>query len=196
MRAYDPLFITGFDTLGMMKKEKVYCAFCSHPHWVYHPQHISIKHIFYSVLLAVFFMLAFSDGAFYWKWILLSPVFLLFAELFVHLRWRMSLICHECGFDPLIYKTHPAKAAEKVRVTLERRSKDPRAYLKPPLKIPVKVITPEGKTEIIKNGDPRLTSVLRALYLHPPQNPQPTKQEREQTQHPEPVGGRAVSHPG
>ena len=177
-----------------MKKEKVYCAFCSHPHWVYGPNHVTLKHVFYSILLVLVCMLTFSGDELVWKWILFAPIFLLFAELFLHLRWRISIVCHECGFDPVLYKVNPQKAAEKVRIQLERRRQDPRTYLKPPLKIPVKVITPQGKIEIFKNGDKRLTPFLRSLFLHQPQKPYSTKQEGQQTQHPQPVGGRAVSH--
>ncbi len=58
-------------------------------------------------------------------------VFLLFAlnltvaEAFVQIRWRLSLSCHHCGFDPVLYVQSPEKAAQKVkdyRLKLQQRA--------------------------------------------------------------------------
>lgn len=61
---------------------------------------------------------------------------LMVAEFFIQLRWRMGVLCPHCGFDPVLYKKSPEKAAERVRRHLERRKNDPRSLLRPPLQLP------------------------------------------------------------
>lgn len=51
------------------------------------------------------------------------------AELFVQLRWRLSLTCPHCGFDPMLYLRKPDAAAEKVKLFYEKRTRDPDFYL-------------------------------------------------------------------
>lgn len=41
------------------------------------------------------------------------------AELFIQIRWRLTLACPFCGFDPVLYIKDPQQAAAKVRVKLE-----------------------------------------------------------------------------
>lgn len=52
-------------------------------------------------------------------------------ELFTRYRWRQSLKCKTCGFDPVIYKLNPEDAAKIVKSYLEKRKEDPRFLLKP-----------------------------------------------------------------
>jgi hypothetical protein len=58
-----------------------------------------------------------------------------FIELVIHFRWRLSLTCPHCGFDPLIYLKDQNRAAEKVKNYLERRKLDPRFLLAPALNL-------------------------------------------------------------
>lgn len=72
-----------------------------------------------------------------------ARVFVIFAfllsmtEIVIQFRWRMSLICHSCGFDPVVYVKDPPAAARKVREKLEKRRTDPSMALARPLNLPV-----------------------------------------------------------
>ncbi|MCB0356973.1 MAG: hypothetical protein KDD40_08205 [Bdellovibrionales bacterium] len=46
---------------------------------------------------------------------------LIFAEAFVKLRWRLSIVCPHCGFDPVIYTKNPDVACQKVKKRLADR---------------------------------------------------------------------------
>ncbi len=63
-------------------------------------------------------------------------VCLAIAEVFVKLRWRLSVVCRQCGFDPVLYKKNPMDAALKVRSQLDLRRQDPRYLLVKPLILP------------------------------------------------------------
>lgn len=70
------------------------------------------------------------------KFILFTIVFIAIAETFTQIRWRLSIVCHQCGFDPVLYLKKPLMAAEKVKKHLEIRREDPRYLLAPPLNLP------------------------------------------------------------
>lgn len=117
------------------KKQIRYCAFCRNPHRIYLKKGSGPLHWFLSLILSLAFMYAI------WESLNLQalPVFILslfFGELVAHFRWRLALICRQCGFDPLIYKKDPSQAAKKVKAFLTRRKLDPAFILAPPLKIP------------------------------------------------------------
>jgi hypothetical protein len=59
------------------------------------------------------------------------------AELFIVFRWRLSIACMHCGFDPVLYKKKPELAAQRVRMHLERRRQDPLFAFAPTPKLPV-----------------------------------------------------------
>lgn len=117
------------------KKTVCYCAFCKTPHRVYPKKGIGATHLLMALTLTVCFMWG------YWgTWnlqaipILLISIFL--SEVITHFRWRLALICRQCGFDPLIYKKNPNLAAKKVKHYLERRKLDPGFLLAPAIKLP------------------------------------------------------------
>ena len=37
------------------------------------------------------------------------------SEIFIQLRWRLTVACPRCGFDPVLYVKDPEKAARRVR---------------------------------------------------------------------------------
>lgn len=55
------------------------------------------------------------------KAILVLVTVVISAEVIVQLRWRMSLPCAHCGFDPLLYMRNPDLASKKVRDVFNRR---------------------------------------------------------------------------
>jgi len=95
-------------------------------------------HFFVSLLLTVSFMWG------YWgTWnlqaipILLISIFL--SELITHFRWRLALICRQCGFDPLIYKKNPLLAAAKVKAFLVHRKTNSSFLLAPAINLPKRI---------------------------------------------------------
>ena len=67
---------------------------------------------------------------------LIFVVFLAIAEIFVQIRWRMTIACPLCGFDPVLYMKDSALAVEKVQIRLQKRKEDPSSLLAKPLQIP------------------------------------------------------------
>ncbi len=116
-------------------KQTCYCAFCRTPHRIYQKKGIGLLHTLLSLLLTVSFMWGFWE-----TWSLQAiPIFLFtlfLGEILLHFRWRLALICRQCGFDPLIYQKNPTKAAQKVRAFLDRRKTDPHFLLAPAIHIP------------------------------------------------------------
>ena len=79
-------------------------------------------------------------------------VFLAIAEVFVQIRWRMSLSCRQCGFDPVIYRKNQEVAVEKVKDHLQRRKMDPRYLLYEPLNLPVRKVPPPQQAGDLQRG--------------------------------------------
>ena len=57
--------------------------------------------------------------------LLIFCMFIAGAEVFVYMRWRMKLICHLCGFDPVLYKKSPELAAKRVNEFFKEQIKNP-----------------------------------------------------------------------
>ncbi len=104
---------------------------------VYVKKHVGLPDILLSgltaVLLSYIFFQDFDPRA-----LIFFALCLALAELFIMFRWRLSLICQKCGFDPHLYKRSPEKAAQRVREYMERRKEDPLSLFSPPPKLPVK----------------------------------------------------------
>lgn len=58
------------------------------------------------------------------------------AELFIMLRWRLSVSCTRCGFDPVLYKKAPTRAAARVKEFMALQREDPMSAFSPPPKLP------------------------------------------------------------
>jgi hypothetical protein len=100
------------------KPDKCLCAFCKLERRIYHKKHISPTNILLSMILSLVVMLG------VWQAVdaraLVVLVFCLaMAELFVQIRWRLTLACPFCGFDPALYLKDPRLAAERVKKKLE-----------------------------------------------------------------------------
>lgn len=97
-----------------------FCAFCRSPKVYFKRKRLGLLNIFGALVGAMALNFIFRHQV--------DPiVFVIFiANLFVielalQVRWRMSLICHECGFDPVIYKRNPAAACEMVKAKMDLR---------------------------------------------------------------------------
>jgi len=99
---------------------RCFCAFCRKPRKVYVKRHLSWTDVGSSIVLTA------VSTAVIWKTvspkgILVLIAFLILAEIIVQMRWRVSLPCPQCGFDPLLYKRSPELASKQVRRFYEQR---------------------------------------------------------------------------
>jgi len=103
--------------------KKTYCAFCKHPRTVYDKKHITWTNVSLSLLAAVLLMFI--------VWQRFNPIVIVFfvlalsaAEIFTQMRWRLSVECPHCGFDPVLYLRDQTLACDKVvRVLEEKKSR-------------------------------------------------------------------------
>jgi len=78
------------------------------------------------------------------------PLFVLalgLAEILIQIRWRLSIVCPHCGFDPVLYLSSREKAEEKVKTHLEKR-RNSAAFLlskNANLNLPFRKIKPEAQ---------------------------------------------------
>lgn len=116
-------------------KENGYCAFCKSPKKFYSKS----SRVFFHIVLALFLGVAFN---YLWtleldpRALFFSVIILFLLEMYQKFRWRLSVICHKCGFDPVLYIKDPSLACEKVKVRLEERQKNPLKNLFNPIKLP------------------------------------------------------------
>src|SRR5690606_17929187 len=79
---------------------------------------------------------------------ILFCVFLVIAEIFVQLRWRLIIPCPHCGFDPVLYKINREETVRRVQAKLaEVRARGDYLLKKNnPLKnLPVRVLDDDSK---------------------------------------------------
>ena len=124
---------------------RCYCAFCRSERNVYLKRHVSFVDVLLSALTGVLVSLI--------LWQSLDPRAVVFfalglglAEIFIMIRWRSSISCPHCGFDPVLYKKKPELAAAKVRGFLDQRREDPLSAFSPPPRLPAAVKKKSAKT--------------------------------------------------
>lgn len=131
-------------------KYNCYCAFCRSPRRVTRQRHIGLMNVIASFLVSAVMMEVF--------WAQFDPravVFFAFclaiAEMFIQFRWRFSIACKICGFDPVLYLKDPAKAVSVVTEKLEVRRNSPEKILARPLNLPT--IAPSRAEELKQMTD-------------------------------------------
>lgn len=107
---------------------RCFCAFCKAERKIYLKKHVDLTNVGGAVLLAM------TAGQVIWgapdpRALVLFCIAIVSGEVFVYLRWRASLVCNLCGFDPIIYKRSPEKAAQAVRAFFDERSENPNFWL-------------------------------------------------------------------
>jgi len=118
----------------MSSKKKIFCAFCSLPQRIYTKKHINIFEMFgFAAVGVIVTYLVWQD--FHWVGVIIFGALAFSAEMTHRLRWRNSITCKNCGFDPITYKRSPDRAAQTVKSFLEQRKEDPLYLLKPQPKI-------------------------------------------------------------
>jgi hypothetical protein len=118
--------------------EKCFCAFCRSPRPLYAKKHVAFVDVALCAVAAL--LLGFTiHQDFDPRAVVFFVIALVLSELFVIFRWRLSIACPHCGFDPVLYKRAPEKAAERVKRFLDLRRQDPLAALAPAPKLPTVV---------------------------------------------------------
>lgn len=115
-------------------RRKCFCAFCRSERIIYAKKRIGFLTAFGCLLasLSIMFLL-FQE--FDPRFIVFFVLFLAVAEVFTQIRWRLSVVCKYCGFDPVLYLKDTALALEKVKAKLEQRQKNPETWLARPLNL-------------------------------------------------------------
>lgn len=97
--------------------EKVYCAFCRLERTVYTKKTVNWTNVVLSLgaagLMSFVVWNELDPRA-----VVLFCTFIAIAEIFVRVRWRLSVRCPHCGFDPVLYKTDIDEAVRQVRERL------------------------------------------------------------------------------
>lgn len=126
-----------------------FCAYCKAPRRVYVKKHVDMTN--------VIGMLAFAMAITYFAWgapdprgLVLFCVFISFSEVFVYLRWRTSLACGLCGFDPIVYKRSPQEASKRVQEFFAEHRDDPQFLLSrsPLVQVQKKLMAQERQNDL------------------------------------------------
>lgn len=143
----------------LLKTRKIngFCAFCKSPRWFYKRRSLGIFHIIMSLIASVVISI-YAFGNLDPKLTLFFVVGLCISEVFTQIRWRMSLVCKQCGFDPIIYKRDTILAAKMVKKRLEQRQNSASLLLNP-LQLPT--LSPE-RAEVLQKleNQPRLSKQI------------------------------------
>jgi len=164
-------------------KRHTFCLFCKSKKIVYNKKHAGFTNWILSSFCAVIASFAlFQDLDL--RSVVFLGVFIAIAEIFIHLRWRMSIICNECGFDPVIYMKDQQSAASIVQRKLKNRAKNPANYLKPALNMPVKIVSPMKTEKIISMGSlsPKQRQLLSLNATKKRQSEEQETKEAKQSQ--------------
>jgi hypothetical protein len=129
-------------------REPCFCAFCKAKRKVYTKKHIGLT----NVACAAVFALTTTYAAYGDPdpvGIMIFCVYVMGAEIFVYYRWRQSVICSMCGFDPIVYKKSPAKASLRVGEFFKEQVENPEFWLsKSPLLALQKRIRAQEKKQL------------------------------------------------
>jgi hypothetical protein len=127
-------------------RDQRYCAFCKAKRRIYTKKHVDLTNVACAI--------AFSLAATYAVWAAPDPRGFVFfglsiigAEIFVYMRWRMTIVCKMCGFDPVVYKRSPEQAALRVKQFFKEQVENPQFMLtkSPLLKVQKQIRTNEKK---------------------------------------------------
>lgn len=143
-------------------REPRYCAFCKVLRRIYVRKHIGLTNVVLAVVFAATVTYA-AFGTFDPRGLMVLCLSLVIAEVFVYLRWRMNVICSLCGFDPILYKRSPPKAALRVKEFFHEQVENPEFWLtrSPLLAVQKQIRAREKQTRELQivNGRAKTTSL-------------------------------------
>jgi hypothetical protein len=123
-----------------------FCAFCKAKRRIYTKKHVNMTNVVCAI--------AISLAATYVVWATPDPrgfmffgLFVIGAEIFVYMRWRLAIVCKMCGFDPVVYKRSPEQAAQRVKQFFKEQVENPQFWLSksPLLKLQKQIRVKEKK---------------------------------------------------
>ena len=123
--------------------EKCFCAFCKHERRIYTKKNMSTMNFLLCVVASALMCLALWQK-FDPKFFVIFALSLVCTEVFIKMRWRLSLPCPYCGFNPVVYLQDPEKAAQQVKSFLDTKKQDLDFWLRD--KNPYKNIKPIKKS--------------------------------------------------
>ncbi len=118
------------------RRKSCFCAFCKTPRKVYADKHLTYVQVLSLVLMGIILTFGIYQSLDPRGLYLIAGI-LMVAEVFMQIRWRASMICRNCGFDPVIYVRSPEAAGLKIKAFLETRSDSPNHLLRPPVVLPI-----------------------------------------------------------
>ncbi len=119
------------------KREQCFCAFCKTPRVVYLKKHVQALDVFLA-LISSFLIVYFFTQTINPIFLIVFIFFIVLMEGVIQIRWRISIVCSECGFDPILYLKDSDKAALKVTDCLDRRKNSIQFWTKKPLNLPAR----------------------------------------------------------
>lgn len=122
------------------QRKSCYCAFCKVERKVYARKHLRLIDVLGLVLLGVTFTYVVFQSLDP-RGLFIVAMFLIVGEVFTQGKRRASMICLNCGFDPVLYLRSPEQAGLKIKAFLDKRAESPEYLLKPPVVLPVKKAT-------------------------------------------------------
>jgi hypothetical protein len=132
---------------GFKSKDSGFCAFCREPRVIYRKKSLNLFNIASSLLgTAVVSYLVWQE--FDPRAVVIFVFMLAITEIFLQIRWRMTIMCRHCGFDPALYLKDTDAAVQKVQAHLEKRRNDPHFILARPLNLPK--LSAERADELVK----------------------------------------------
>ena len=140
------------------------CVFCKLEHRVYTKKEVSVFDAI--LLLFVTGLLAFSIwGGPDLRSMLIFMGLSFSLQVFLRVRYRESIKCPHCGFDPILYKQNSELAAQKVKTFMESRKDNPEYMLKPrpmikPLISKVDEFSKKADQEVLQGGQAATEPVL------------------------------------
>lgn len=106
------------------------CAFCKLSHRVYLKKEVSVFDATLLMAITALMAIAIWGGPDLRSLLIfISLAFVL--QIFLRVRYRESVKCPHCGFDPILYEQDHEKAALQVKSFLESRTNNPAFMLKP-----------------------------------------------------------------
>lgn len=126
------------------QRRSCYCAFCKTTRKVYAHKSLSFVEIlgliFLGVVLTFVIFKTFDP-----RGLLYVGMLLITGEIFSQLKWRGSMLCQNCGFDPVLYMRNPEQAGLKIKAFLDKRADSPAHLLRPPVILPKVKAQPNKK---------------------------------------------------
>ncbi len=114
----------------VQQRIQCYCAYCRTKRKVYKSKYLNHFGVLGIIIFSYVLTLAIWDQTDI-RGLFILGLCLLLAEGFTQLRWRQSMICHNCGFDPVIYVKDKNLASVKIKDFMKMRDDDPKYILKP-----------------------------------------------------------------